>query len=213
MLSRGFSLLEILVAIVITGVIILAVTSVDITSRRFFGSASSQSQIQDEAKIAMGHITRNIQLGIGDMTNPGNMGDDPSTVNSSRGFYILDVSGNLAAIGARIQVKQDDPANPNGKYGDAGDPFIEYEYRDTEDLIRFYPDPTVADRDDPNNFEVFADGKLYSADFRFDDTEPALANRVEVTIVTREDVNSEPSLENPETTLTSSVVLRAMSTN
>lgn len=56
---KSFILTELLIAIVLLALVILAATSVDITSRRFFAAIKEQAHAQDEAKIAIEHMVRN----------------------------------------------------------------------------------------------------------------------------------------------------------
>jgi len=196
---KAFTLTEILIAVVLMGLVILAVASVDITSRRFFDTSSKESWIQDEAKIAMEHIIKNTQLGVGDMSNPETAdGTNPPTANNSRGFYILDDEGDLAQSGSRIQVKQD--TDDDGTY----DRIIDYEYQGAPDYKLVY-DPDVGTAGDE---ETLAEGIVESVIFSFDSDTP---NQVKVTITVLSDPSKSKSLENPGTTLTSSIVLRAMS--
>ena len=199
---KGFTLTEVLIAIVLMGLVILAVTSVDITSRRFFGTSSKESWIQDEAKIAAEHMVKNIQLGVGDMSNPSTPVGSPPLADDSRGFLILDSAGNLVASGlpggSQIQVKQD--RDNDGTV----DRTIEYNYDSGNYKIVY--DEDVADPTNPT--EDFAEGIVESAIFSFDSNTP---NQVDVIITVRRDPTQEKSLDNPETTLTSSIVLRAMS--
>ena len=69
--KESFTLTELLIAVVLTGLVILAVSSVDITSRKFFAVANKEARAQNEAKIAMEHIVKHLQLGVGDINNPG----------------------------------------------------------------------------------------------------------------------------------------------
>ncbi len=215
MFSRGFSLAEILIAITLMGLIILAVASVDITSRRFFGTSKDEVWIQDEAKIAMQHITSRVQRGVGNMGRPGAMDDNPndSDVQSSRGFYILsgvytdfDNPGLLTDSGSRLWVKID--TNANGKFDSGIDQIVEYQ--EVNNSIRFYPDVT-----DRANYESLADGIVEKAIFSFVhnvDPELAIPNRVDVEIQVLREPGKDPGLNNPQTTLTSSIILKAMST-
>ena len=121
--KKGSTLTELAIATILMGVIILAVTSVDITSRRFFGAASDESRIQDEAKIAMEHILKNVQLGIGDVTNLG----------TSEGFTITG--------GTQIQVKRDGlNGDADGKFDltDSADGFIEYNLQGNRIVYTIY---------------------------------------------------------------------------
>ncbi len=63
--KKAFTLTEILIAAVLMTMIILAVSSLDIVSRRFFKSTGEQSKLQDEARIAMEHIVKNLTLANG----------------------------------------------------------------------------------------------------------------------------------------------------
>ena len=202
--KKAFSLMEILIAVVLMGVVVLAITSVDITSRRFFGTSSTESWIQDEAKIAMEHIVRHIQQGVGDMTFAGTTGNDPYAVGSTRGFYILDTNGLLTDSDNAIHIKLD--ANRNGRYdGAPPDEIVKYNYSP-------HPDYTIYYTDGAGNIEALADGIVSDAIFSFDSTTP---NQVDVVISVRQHPEPEhpASLDNPETTLTSSIILRAMSTD
>ena len=201
MSSRGFSLTEILIAIILMGLVVLAVASVDITSRRFFGISRDAAWIQDEAKIAMQHIISRVQRGVGNLTRPTTAIGSPPSANDSRGALILNNSGNLidptnsSDLGMQIQVKLDE--NENGV-----DPIIEYSYNSATDSIN-YTHPV-------EGTEVLAEGIVSRAIFEFDSINTM--NRVEVTIAGRKDPDEDPSLDNPETVLTSSIILRAMST-
>jgi prepilin-type N-terminal cleavage/methylation domain-containing protein len=201
MSEKGFSLTEILVAIVLVGVMVLAVTSIDISSRRFFGAAKDATWIQDEAKIAMAHITKNIQQGGGDSTSLGAAGPVNSTYTN--GFFILDGVGNIQNQGSRIYVRMD--RNGDGSYDSAdSNPFIEYIYRSTDDSIWYDPIVGVGPGGDEQIAEDIVANILFQS---------INANEVKITITVRRDPSSAASLDNPQTTLTSSTILRAMSTN
>lgn len=199
--KKAFSLMEILIALVLMGLVILAVVSVDITSRRFFGTSKTESWIQDEAKIAMEHIVRHVQRGIGDMTNS-EVADGTSSpsLTNTRGFYILDANENLATSGNRIQVKLD--TNINGRFDVGTDEIIEYNY-DPAPYTLIYIDGSGIS-------ENLADGIVSEAIFSFDSDTP---NQVDVELTVRQHPELEASLDNPDTTLTSSIILRAMSTD
>lgn len=215
---RGFTLTEIVLATVLMGMVILAVASIDITSRKFVGAASNESRVQDEVKIAMAHIVgqsrrvkidsttyKQRQIGVGDMTNPRAVGDDPHDASGcSRGFYILDGDGNLANSGSWIQIKCD--LNNNGKFDSGTDKIIEYSYEGDPDYKIVY-DPDIGTGGDEEDLAV---GIATTPAFSVDST---YSNQVKVEITARYDPSIPESREpdNPETTLTSSIVLRAMS--
>jgi prepilin-type N-terminal cleavage/methylation domain-containing protein len=219
--QRAFSLTEILIAMILMGLVILAATSVDITSRRFFGTSSSEQRLQDEAKIGLEHMVKYVQQGIGDMTNPGTSWSEPEDDNS-RGVYSLSISGTLVAPGQpskRLQVKIDGLNGPcDGKFDpdDSNDGIVEYEfYREAYNqpaVLRFYPDATVADRDDENNYEIIARNIVYNgSSFRIYQSAEQIANLVIVGLDLRPDPVQPVSPENPEISLSSRVILRAMS--
>lgn len=184
MSSKGFSLTELLIAIVLMGLVMLTVVSVDITSRRYFKGSSEQAEVFDEAKIIMEHIIRNVQRGIGDIDNPG--------------LAIYDG-------GIRIRVNLDDDGNG------IADRTVEYAYQGNPNYrIVFDSDVSAG-----NPTEDFADGRTLSATFSFakDASNNDIPNHLDIEIVARQDPSEEVGPDNPETTLTSSAVLRAMSCN
>ena len=104
------------------------------------------------------------------------------------------------------QIKQD--TNGNGQFN-SGDNTIEYKYDSTNYKILYYPDVI----DNPSSYEELTDAVITS-DTSFSSVASAL-NQVDVTIQARKKPEPEhpASLDNPEATLTSSIVLRAMSCN
>lgn len=207
--KRSFSLAELLIAVALMGLIILAVTSVSITSYRFFGAAKKESRVLDEAKIAMEHMVKNLQLGIGDMTNPSTPVGSPPLADDSRGFLILDGAGGLVASGTtapQIRVKRDGLKTGvvDGRFDPTGsdDGIIEYRYDPANYKIVYDPDIGLAGDEDLTD-EMISDANFEEINY----------NELKVTIEVLRDPSKPESLENPETTLTSSIVLRAMSTN
>ena len=198
--SEGFTLIKLLIAVALSGLIILAVSSVDISSRRFFEVIKEKGHIQAEAAMAMEHIVKNLQLGIGDMSNPGTFGNPPGA-NNSRGFYILDSSMNLDWEGSRIRIKLDE--DNDGKFGGAPDRIAEYRLQ--ADRIRY--DPNVLPGPSPP--EWLTDMAISDCQFYIDGAN----NRVHVIITARSEPTQPAGPDNPETILTSSITLRAMSIN
>lgn len=205
--KKAFTLTEILIAVMLVGLVIMAASSVDISSRQFLRTIERQIQVQDEAKIAMQHIAKNLQLGIGNMTNPGSIGNPPLP-NNSRGFYILDGWGNLANSGSIILVKRDGLHGPgDGQFNpaDPNDGISEYRYMGNPDFKIIY-DPDIAI---PGSEDNFTDGIVNACNFSID----SAPNQVEVSIETLHDPLEADGLDNPHAILTSSIVLRAMSCN
>ena len=175
---KGFTLTEILIAVVLMSMVILAVSSLDIVSRRFFESTSKQSQLQDEARIAMEHIVKNL--------------------TSANGLFDLG-AGDPNTIWARLD--RDAAGNPNNTPWDSSDDtWICYRTRTDEDgnnRITYYPNTNAVP---PVSFsgatEDLADGVC----------EFAVNGNVVSVIITDAPIN-------PQISLTSSVVLRAMPVN
>lgn len=61
--TKGFTLTELLIAVLLMSVIALGVTSINVSSRRFLISAGHQANAQSEARFAMEHMMRNIREG------------------------------------------------------------------------------------------------------------------------------------------------------
>jgi len=182
MFSKGFTLTEILIAIVLMGLVILTVTSVDITSRYFFKSISGESRIYDEAKIAMEHMVKNF----------------------TQAHEIYDFLGTDSwTIGVRIDTNKT-PAN----FGD--DTWVIYCFVGAAGEIWHYPDagsnglppepPTVWDTWGETQHEVIA------AHIVIDPEIPMFTvgnNRIDIDIIAED--------EGLSVNLKSSVVLRSMS--
>lgn len=179
MFSRdGFTLTEILIAMMLTGLIVLAVVSVDLTSHRFFQAARGKTYAQDEVKIAMAHLAKNIQLGTGSVSNPG---------------FII------GGGGTQLQINQDLDCNGTIERS------VSYAYRGTPNFDIFY-DPNIAVA---GNEETITGPMIASCNF----ASGGAPNEVVVTIISRPNPALGPSPQNPETTLTSSIVSRGMSAN
>ncbi len=177
---KGFTLTEIIIAIVLTGLVVLAVTSVDITSRKFFNIASERSRVQDEIKIAMEHIVTHLRLGVGYVDNPGFV-----------------VSGGGSQIQLRLDVDKD------GRFtASPPDSIIQYSYQGSPDYKIVYNDGAGS--------EDLAAAVIESINFSSDAGSP---NKVDVTIEALPDPSESEGPDNPKITLTSSIVLRAMSCN
>jgi hypothetical protein len=115
---RAVTLTELLIALVITGMVILAVASVDIVSRRFFQATTREFRIQDEAKIALEHMARNFV----------------------RAHEIYDF-GFRDANSERIGVRLDFACTPDNS---ADDTWVVYDYDSATGVIRYYRDASSA---------------------------------------------------------------------
>ena len=191
---KGFTLTEVLIAVTLTGLVILAITSVDITSRQFFGDIKEQIQVQDETNIAMEQMVKNVQLGIGDITSPGVAeGVTPSPYSEQ----IL-----------MIRRDYNNPLTPSD-YSD--DIWIGYalDAREGHEGELFFCPNTAYDHrageDGGESRHEIIGNRVTTFTFSIAD------NTVSLTITARNDPSEAEGPENPETTLTSSAVLRAMS--
>lgn len=211
--SNSFTLTEVLIALVLMSLVILAAASIDITSRKFFGTSSGQSQIQDEAKVAMEHIVKYVQQGIGDMSNPGTAGELPTAANS-RGICPLSGIGTLAPTGSvsRLQVKIDGLHGvSDGRFdpNDTNDGIVEYEF--TAGVLRFYPNVNPLNPSaDRGSYEIIARNVQGAAGGLFSLGIGASPNPNKVFVQTRFSKGS-VTTEQFQTFLYTEIVARAMS--
>ncbi|MFH1201954.1 MAG: prepilin-type N-terminal cleavage/methylation domain-containing protein [Candidatus Omnitrophota bacterium] len=80
--KKALTLLELIIAVSLLGVIILAATTFDTAIRQSFRHSDVQVQLLTEISPALQHMTKNIMQGIGDVSNPG--------------INMTNVAGNLA---------------------------------------------------------------------------------------------------------------------
>ena len=69
--KAGFTLIELLIAIGLVGMIILAITAIDVASRRFLNTTNYEAQVQSEASPVVGRIVKDISMAYGQSANPG----------------------------------------------------------------------------------------------------------------------------------------------
>jgi Tfp pilus assembly protein PilW len=103
---KGISLIELLIAVTLISVVGLAIVSIDFASRMGFIQAGKRAKVSDEARFAMGHITRHIRLAnrinptsgnnltqiqiwIDDDKDPSNFSNDTMLTYSLSGNQIL----------------------------------------------------------------------------------------------------------------------------
>lgn len=67
---RGITLVELIVAVILLTVIILAVMSIDTFSRYHLIGSDRRSRLQNELSFALEHMQKNIARGVGNVTNP-----------------------------------------------------------------------------------------------------------------------------------------------
>jgi len=71
---KSVTLVELLIAISLLGLVILAATSIDLFARRQLRDTDIRTQLINEISPAMEHMVKNILQGIGDINNPGVIG-------------------------------------------------------------------------------------------------------------------------------------------
>lgn len=69
--KAGFTLIELLITIGLMGMIILAITAIDVGSRRFLNTANYEAQVQSEASPVLERMVKDITLAYGQSDNPG----------------------------------------------------------------------------------------------------------------------------------------------
>lgn len=67
----GFTLVELLITISLMGMIILAVTTIDLGARRFVNTASYEAQVQSEVSPVLERMVKDITLAYGQSGNSG----------------------------------------------------------------------------------------------------------------------------------------------
>jgi len=69
-MNKAITLMELIVAISLLGVIILGVASFDLGSRQMFKSSERKTQVMNEAALILDRIAKDAIMGIGDVGNP-----------------------------------------------------------------------------------------------------------------------------------------------
>jgi len=186
-ISSGFTLTELIISILLLGLVILAATSVEISSRRFFHSTEEQVAVQDEAKIAMNHMLKFMSQGIGSL-------DSPAYTLHHDDLIDIRIDGWLTGV-------------TDGQYtGAPNDGTISYFFDSAQYRIVFDPnaDPTVT-----GDEEILTQPIIQSVDFSVG----SAPNQIVIEVIAREDPSQAASADNPQITLNSSAVLSAMSCN
>ena len=103
----GLTLVELLLAILLLGLIFLAVSSLYITSQRFYFTTSERLILSAELQYAMKHIYNNAMRGIGDINSPAIQVPNIYTVNIDRNTNDPLTSGNYTDIVTYTYVRGD----------------------------------------------------------------------------------------------------------
>jgi len=69
--KAGFTLIELLITIGLIGMMILAITAIDVGARRFVNTANYEAQVQSEASPVLERMVKDITLAYGQSDNSG----------------------------------------------------------------------------------------------------------------------------------------------
>ncbi|MCK4809454.1 MAG: prepilin-type N-terminal cleavage/methylation domain-containing protein [Candidatus Omnitrophica bacterium] len=70
-MKKSVTLIELIIAVSLLAVIILAVTAFSVASHRFYQSSKRKMKVLNELTYLLEHINKNVSLAIGDINNPG----------------------------------------------------------------------------------------------------------------------------------------------
>jgi hypothetical protein len=120
-MRKSVTLVELLIAIGLLGVIVLGAISFDVASREFLSSSEEKVTVLNELTFVLEHIHKNVLLGVGDFRRRA-VGIDSSGVNP-----VLFIWQDLTVAGNPLNTPQD--------YSD--DRKVEYIFDATNHLITF----------------------------------------------------------------------------
>jgi prepilin-type N-terminal cleavage/methylation domain-containing protein len=115
-MKKGFTLIEFLISLIIVSLIVLALVSVDISSRRFFSGSDYRSRLQNEASPVIGLMTKDITRATGDVGN---------ATNTNIGINITSPG---PASGRRLEIRLPDNATTFTPYNYSDNPWVVYEF-------------------------------------------------------------------------------------
>jgi hypothetical protein len=193
-LNKSVTLLELLIALTLIGLVVLGFSSIDLFSRFHVTTSARRIQLQNDVATALEHMTKQISRAIGNTADPA-------------------VKAYTDNKGIRIRI-DDNPAN--GQV-DAADTWIAYRHEDigspaTDSEIRFYPNATTSEPPAGSSESiahriVISGGGVYGVEFWL------LDNILEVKVSGRWNPAQTVSNENPEVTLRTRILMPAVSTN
>ena len=189
---RSVSLLELLTAIALITIVILGIASIEIFSRHHVLSSDRRAKLQNEASLALEHMTKHISDAIG------------NTASSEPPFV-------LYADNKGIRVRTD--SNRDGRV-DVNDVWIAYRHEDigspvTDSAIRYYP--TAGTGVSPSGTPQPIARKVVIGSTGFELTTEG--RTIEVKITCRWHPNQAVSVDNPEVTMRSKIDMPSVSAN
>jgi hypothetical protein len=185
-MKKSTSLLELIIAIALVGLVLLGVTAFDTASRKFLHSSERQNQVLNEGALILDHMDRNALMGIG----------------QARMFVLVagvltpQPAPAIVATNTSLDIRLD--SNRNGRI-DAADVTVRYQRAGNQ--LQFIPDITNLAA-----FEV-----LSNRVFAFTPTQAN--NTAHVAITLRFNTAQAASLENPQVTVQNAVTVPAWSLN
>lgn len=135
MKTKGITLTELLIVIILLSVVMVAVMAVNISARRFLTDAQVSSRAQSEASLTLEHIYQNVRLGIGSKGRPG--------IEYWTGY-----------TGFKVRIDTDGDGRPDEDIDDG----IGYYYDSASEEIRFVPDVSVPNPTVLGTYEVIGEG-------------------------------------------------------
>lgn len=200
------TLLELIIAIAILGLIVLGISNLELFSRYQVTNSDRRAQLQHNASYALEHMAKYIGQAIGNVNDMAVKAYDDNK-------------------GIRIRI-DDNPAN--GRI-DVTDSWIAYRHENIDDPatdseIRYYP-PNAGNSETlpvgPNAYQTLArkilisTPTLYGLEFsgNFDVNGWLRDNVIEVKIITRWDPSQPASSDNPQVEMKNSIKMPSVSTN
>jgi hypothetical protein len=113
-LNKSVTLLELLVAMSLLGLLVIGISSVETFSRHQLISANMRSKLQNEVSFLLEHMAKNINMAIGDSSN---LTVDTSSIDGDTAvrIFVDSASGDLTP--------------GDGRRGTTGDRWIAYRFR------------------------------------------------------------------------------------
>jgi len=204
---RAVTLLELLIAIILFSTIAIGFYSIDSFSRNQVISSQNQAQVQNEASIALAHITKEVMRGIGSTVHL----TDPTV--EDRIPVKTDNVASDTALWVYVDVAADGVLAGDGKWGTAGaDRWRVYRFRDAGagigDRYQLWYYPNYTDPSGP--YEVIARNiSAFSV--------ATSQNYVSVTITACLDPSGSAyacgTMKNPQVTMSTKIKIPAVSLN
>ncbi|MBU4346464.1 MAG: hypothetical protein KKH29_03965 [Candidatus Omnitrophica bacterium] len=191
LLNKSVTLLELLIAITLIGLVALGFSSIDLFSRHHVLTADRRAQIQNDVSYVLDHMAKEINKAIGNRVITG---EDPIDLDNIAGDIAIRIYVDLAADGQ---------SPGDGQIGTQGDRWRAYRFNGVANQIWYYSDY-------PGSYEVisrkildFAPSSIVSDNF------------VEITVTARCDPTDTTSsiIDNPSITMSTRIKMPSVSTN